>query len=87
MISSILILTLVGGAFITSIIFPIHLPAVIISTIDIYAQYIWMFDGIIPVEEWMFDISFMIFVTMMFGVARIVIGLLALATGGGKPEI
>jgi hypothetical protein len=87
MITTILILTLIGTGLITSIIFPVHLPAAVISTVDIFAQYIWQWEGILPISTWMNDIAFITFITMLYGVVRIVIGILALASGGGKPEV
>jgi len=87
MISTILLLSLVATGLITSIIYPVHLPAVIISFIDTMAQAIWQWEGILPISHWMIDITFILFISMMFGVTRIVIGILALASGGGKPEI
>jgi len=87
MIATIILLVLIGSGLIASIIFPVHLPAEVLSAVADFAEAFWSLDGIIPVSEWMFDFSFILFITLMFAVARIILGIVALATGGGKPEV
>lgn len=76
----------IGGALLLSVIFPVHIPIGILNTIDIFANAIWKWEGIVPISSWLNDIHYIFYISLIYAVFRIVVGIVALATGGGKPD-
>lgn len=87
---SALILVIAGSAilaFLATAIKPILLPVAVKSMLTSVFAYVWSWDGIIPVESWFQDLKYIIWVTTAFIIFKLVIGIVALGTGGGKPEL
>ena len=87
MITSIIILVVVGAGLLTSFIFPVHLPEPMRDAIGEFFMNLTPFDGIVPIFTFIKAIGWIIFIRIMFLVFKLVMGIFALATGGGKPEI
>jgi len=87
MIASILIITLISSGLLASIIWPVHLPAGMITAIDQLAAYLWAWDGLVDVATLLSCLWFLFFVSLMILVFKLVIGLIALVSGAGKPDL
>jgi len=84
-IISALILTFAGVIF--SYFHPYYLPQAWVDSFVELGSMIWIWDGILPIDA--FIEGFVWFVATFFWIFlfKFIVGIIALATGAGKPEL
>lgn len=87
MIANILVfLGVVGMLFLTSF-WPVYLPDFMISGITNLLQPLFYFNEFVPVQTFFNDLAIFINTLLIYLIFNMTFGLIAIATGAGKPEI
>jgi hypothetical protein len=87
MIANLVIISLFATGLIFTMFYPVFLPTYVIDGIKTVLTPIWAFAGILPIQAIFQCLNWIINFLLMFLIYKIIMGLVGLVNGSGKPEI
>lgn len=87
MITTIIVLAILASGMITSYFYPIYLPVAMHNAIEEVISAFMVFQGFLPVDTILKCIFFIIYVELFYLFYKLIMGIIGLISGTGKPEI